>query len=170
MIGGEGGRRLRVTWPQPLPQPIPKNQPCQSPGPHPVSGPRSPGPWGPESNFWPLLRPRILLLATTISPGGKLVTPPHTLNLGSFLQSRRTWASRLHSLPSRRGGGVTKSKGSLPIPKSEESVTVETNPSPPNKNKEGDRDQDTMPKEAGTLWHKQVERETRRTESQTLWQ
>lgn len=68
--------RLRVTWPQPLPQPIPKNQPCQSPCPHPGSGPRSPGPRGPESNFWPLLGPRIPLLATTISPGGEQVTPP----------------------------------------------------------------------------------------------
>lgn len=29
-----------------------------------------------------------------------------------------------------------------PIPESEELVTVETNPSPPNKNKEGDRGQD----------------------------
>lgn len=47
---------------------------------------------------------------------------------------------------------------------------METNPSPPNKNKEGDRDQDTVPREAGTIRPKQGETETRRTESQTLWQ
>lgn len=78
MMGGGRQQTQRVTWPQPLPQPIPKNQPCQSPCPHPVSGPKSPGPRGPESKFWPLLRPQILLLATTISPGGMQVTPPPT--------------------------------------------------------------------------------------------
>lgn len=118
MGGGARQQTQRVTWPQPLPQLIPKNQPCQSPCPHPVSGPKSPGPRGPESKFWPLLRPQILLLTTTISPGGMQVTPPPTqLGLGSTLQSAKTWVSRLHSLPSGRGGGVTKSKGSLPNPR-----------------------------------------------------
>lgn len=66
----------RVTWPQPLPPlPISKNQPCQSPCLlHSVSGPGSPGPEGPKTNFRPLLRPQTLLLATIIRPQEKQMT------------------------------------------------------------------------------------------------
>lgn len=52
------------------------------------------------------------------------------------------------------GEGSRNRRVPSPIPESEEPVTVETNPSPPNKYKEGDRDQDTVPKEAGTLRHR----------------
>lgn len=45
---------------------------------------------------------------------------------------------------------------------------METNHSLSNKNKEGDRVQDTMLREAGTLRYKRKGPETRRTASQTL--
>ena len=54
----------------------------------------------------------------------------------------------------RRVGGREGSRNRRvpsPIPESEEPVTVETNPSPPNKTNEGDRDRDGTAREAGTL-------------------
>lgn len=72
MMGG--GVDSRVTWPQPLPLPISKNQPCQSPCLHSGSGPGSPGPEGPKTNFRPLLRPQTLLLAIIIRLQEKQMT------------------------------------------------------------------------------------------------
>lgn len=45
---------------------------------------------------------------------------------------------------------------------------METNPSPPNKNREGDRDLDKAPRETSTLGRRRRGPETRRTAGQTL--
>lgn len=99
-----------------------------------------------------------------------MTPPPHPTQSGIFPPKSENLGFPPPLKAQKERGRGHKIEGFLPIPESEEPVTVETNPSPPNKNKEGDKDQDTMPKEAGTLRNKQVEPETRRTESQTLRQ
>lgn len=121
-----------------------KTSPASHPvNPHSDSGQDRPKSRGPKSNFRPLLRPESYS-CHAISPEGKQVTTSHSAWDGP--PRSESLGSPPPPSPRRRSGeGSRNRRVPSPIPESEERVTVETNPSLPDRHPEGDRDLDSTP-------------------------
>lgn len=130
-MGMMGGVDSRVTWPQPLPPANLEKPALPVSLPSLRSGPGSPGPEGPKTNFRPLLRPQTLLLATIIRPQEKQMTTP-------CVQPRPK-----HQAAGGGGtlgrGGVKKPEGSLPNPRVREAGYCGNKPLPAKQNPGGRR-------------------------------